>query len=317
MRTNKIILAIETSCDETAVAILKDQEILANVIYSQINEHIKYKGVVPEIAARLHYQNIDFVLQKAITEANINWSDITEIAYTSHPGLQPALHIGKTAALTLAHYLDIKVVEINHLHAHIHACDLEKPFIYPLVACVFSGGHSNVYYMKKPLDFQLLISSSDDAIGECLDKVARKMGLNYPGGPEIEKLALNGQNNLNFPNINLKNNFFSFSGIKSYAINMLNNKKNVNFHDLACSLQEKVFIYCINMLKKTIINQKVKSIALAGGVSANKRFRQLMEKFVKKENLNYYQAKIEFCTDNAVMVANLAHQKILENEKRK
>ena len=313
--SNNVILGIETTCDETAAAIFKNNKIASNIVYSQIKHHQPNKGVIPELAARLHYQKLDLVIHEALASSKTSLADITHIAYCKEPGFYPALHIGKIAAQTLGMYLNIPVTGFNHLQAHIYACNIEKPFTFPLIACVFSGGHTNVFYFKKEFAPQLILSSHDDAIGECIDKVAVKMGYDYPGGPMIEALAKKGKNNIYFPQLNLKNEYFSFSGVKSYVINLLKKQPDINHNDLACSFQEIIFNYCINMLKKTIKKYYIKSFVLSGGVAANQVLRDKIDQLVNQHHLKSYFAPLNLCCDNAGMLVNLANKSLVKNSK--
>ena len=301
------ILGLESTCDETAAAVMVAGKLKSNIIASQIKTHQQTKGVVPEVAARLHYQNIDDVINQALVDANVKLSDITHIAYCDQPGLLPALHISAIAAKTLAAYQNIPYRGFNHLHAHVYSCNIAMPFKYPLVACVFSGGHTNVYYCKEPFDFQLLLQTNDDAIGECLDKIAITLGYQYPGGPVIEKLALKATGEIKLPQLNkLQNEYFSFSGIKSYVINLIKNEK-VNHYDLAYSLQKTLFNYCLRMLKTKLKDIKFNSLAFCGGVAANLTFRKLISDYAQRKNVQLYLAPLQFCGDNAAMLANLAN----------
>lgn len=308
-----IILAIETSCDETSIAIIKDNQILSNVVSSQISLHQKYGGVVPELAARAHSENISYVLASAIKEAQINLGEIDYIAYTSTPGLISCLHVGKVAADTIATYLKKPLISCNHLFGHIYASLIDHQWDFPVVALLVSGGHTQLFYLKKHLDFEILGQTLDDAVGECYDKVARMLGLTYPGGPEIDKLAKKGKDTYQLPlPKNDKTLDFSFSGLKSAAAKIINQEKEkLNIINFSCSLQNTIIKILINKLVLAIEKYQPKTVVLAGGVSANSGLRtsflNLKEKY---PDINFIVPKLEYCTDNAAMIGILAREQI-------
>lgn len=311
------ILAIETSCDETSVAIIKNQQILSNVVSSQISLHQKYGGVVPELAARAHSENISYVLSSAIKDAKIDLAEVGYIAYTSTPGLVSCLHVGRVVADTIATYLNKPLIPCNHLFGHIYASLIGNQWEFPVLGLLVSGGHTQLVYLKKHLNFEVLGQTLDDAVGECYDKVARMMGLSYPGGPEIDKLARTGQNTYQLPlPKNDKTLDFSFSGLKSAAAKVIQREKNqLNVANFSCSLQQTIVQSLINKLTLAIDQYQPKTVVLAGGVSANSelqtRFLNLKHKY---SQVNFIVPKLEYCTDNAAMIGVLANYQIQQKQ---
>ncbi|WP_374696331.1 tRNA (adenosine(37)-N6)-threonylcarbamoyltransferase complex transferase subunit TsaD [Spiroplasma endosymbiont of Polydrusus formosus] len=312
-----VIIAIETSCDETSVAIFKNGKILANIISSQIKEHTKYGGVVPELASRLHLKNFSYVLSEALEKANIKIIELQYIAYTAKPGLIGALHIGKIIAETLANYLNIPILPLNHLYGHIYASAIDNDFLFPLLAALVSGGHTQLILMKKHLDFEILGSTLDDAIGECYDKVARMLDLGYPGGPIIDKLASAGElGQYHFPlPLNDNSYNFSFSGLKSAVANLivkeqLNTK--IKLSNFCATFQKTCVDIIMRKTKLAIKNFQPQKVTLVGGVSANSALRTAILNLATT-NLKVIIPELEYCTDNAAMIARLAAQEILEN----
>ena len=221
MSKSKIILAIESSCDETAIAILKDtKELLANVVYSQIATHANFGGVIPEVASRIHVEKITVTILEALKEAQLSIEDIDEIAVTIGPGLIGSLHVGLQAAKALAWYYQIPLIPVHHIAGHIYANNYVSELKFPLLALVVSGGHTELVYMEKLNDFKIIAQTSDDAVGEAYDKVARLLGAGYPGGPIIDKLAKSGKANYTFPKIHVAEDQFSYSGLKSFILQL-------------------------------------------------------------------------------------------------
>lgn len=307
-----VILGIETSCDDTSVAVLRgEREVLSLCTDSQINIHREYGGVVPEIASRNHVKNVAPVAKAAIEQAGLTLADIDAIAVTYAPGLLGALLAGLNFAKGLAFSLGIPYVGVNHICGHISAnylCDDQiKP---PFVCLVASGGHSQVVYVKDYESYEILGGTCDDAAGEALDKIARQLGLPYPGGPEIEKFA-KGANDQAYSfksqfNTNKQPNF-SFSGIKTAVVNMMDNAVaqglELNYHDIAASFQRAVME---TLAYKTILCAKsveAGTIAIAGGVSANKLLRRMFEQLSGRYNFRFVRPDIKFCTDNGAMIA--------------
>ncbi len=306
-----IVLGVETSCDETAVAIVKDgKEILSDVVYTQINIHEKYGGVVPEVASRKHVQKFISVFDEALKKANLTPKDIDLVAVTTHPGLIGSLLVGINAARSFALAHGIKCVDVNHLTGHIYANYIESDFTFPLLALVVSGGHTELILMKEHYDFTILGQTLDDAVGEAYDKVGRVMGLPYPGGVRVDNLAQTGKHTYNLPLVYLGNNDynFSFSGIKSSVLNVINQAKmkgeEIVVEDLCCSFQESVVKVLVDKTVKAAKEYNVKHVIMAGGVAANKGLRKVMTQEVNKlEDVKLTYPSLKYCTDNAVMIA--------------
>ncbi len=313
-----IILAIETSCDETSVAVIQNQKVLSNIVSSQISLHKKYGGVVPELAARAHSENINYVLSLAIKEAKIKLEAIDYVAYTSTPGLISCLHVGKVVAQTIATYLKKPLVPCNHLFGHIYASLIENQWQFPVLGLLVSGGHTQLLYLPtEHLQFQILGQTLDDAVGECFDKVARMLGLPYPGGPEIDRLAKKGQATYALPlPKNDQTLDFSFSGLKSAAAKIIAQEgKKLNVANFSCSLEKTIVKILMIKLELAIKQYHPKTVVLAGGVSANSGLRNsffaLKEKYPK---INFIAPSLEYCTDNAAMIGMLASYQIKEKK---
>lgn len=307
-----IILAVESSCDETSVAVVKNgKEVLSNIVNSQIEIHKKFGGVVPEIASRNHIVNMTYVFKEAIKKANITHDEIDLVAVTHGPGLIGSLLVGINAASAYALSYDKPLIGINHIKGHIYAANIDNDLKFPLVALIVSGGHTELIYMKNHNDYEILGETLDDAVGEAYDKVARMLDLGYPGGPIIDKLAEKGNDtyNLTRPYLDKDEYMFSFSGIKSAVNNIIYhaNKKGeeINKANLACSFQEAVIDVLIYKLKLAVKNYNVDNIVIAGGVAANKRLRERV--FKEIENKNIIIPKMEYCTDNAAMIGAAAY----------
>lgn len=307
-----IILGIETSCDETAASVVKDGRIImSNIIASSAEIFEEYGGVVPEIASRKHVEFILPVIDKAIKLAGIQKNEIDAVAVTQGPGLVGALLIGITAAKALSAALDIPLIPVNHLKGHIAAnylthTDLEPPFVCLLV----SGGHTNILDIKGYNDILNIGGTRDDAVGEAYDKVGRVMGLVYPGGPKIDKMALEGDSEaISFPRTKFKDNpfDFSFSGLKTAVINYIHTKEQKNEEyskeDIAASFQKAV----TDVLVENVFETKSKKIVVAGGVAANRGLREALNKRAEKEKVEVYFPIIQLCTDNAAMIASAAY----------
>lgn len=300
-----ICLSIESSCDETAVAIIKDKrEVLVNVVSTQIDIHKKYGGVVPEIASREHVSNISYVVQEALNSANISFKDIDFIGVTYGPGLVGALLVGVAYAKALAYALNIPIVPTNHMHGHIAANYISYPDLKPpFLSLVVSGGHTNLVYVEDYTKFNMIARTRDDAVGEAFDKVARVLGLHYPGGPEVSKLAKLGKNTYKLPKTKFDNYDFSFSGIKTAVINLAHKEgENLRKEDLACSFETTVCEELVDTTIKVMKDMGIKEVVLAGGVSANSYLRELLQKETKRNKFNLYMPELKYCTDNAAMV---------------
>lgn len=303
------ILGIESSCDETSCSIVANgRKEIATIISSQIDIHKEYGGVVPEIASREHVKNITIVIEECLKKANMSMEDIDAIAITYGPGLIGSLLIGLEAAKTLAFIYNKPLVPVHHIAGHIYANSLEKEMKFPLLALIVSGGHTELVIMEDHYKFKKLGGTLDDAIGECYDKVARVIGLEYPGGPKVDKLASIGKSTYNLPiPLNDDSYNFSFSGLKSAVIN-LNHKleqrgEEINKEDLAASFQKVAISSIINKTKKAIENYNIKNLIVAGGVAANKGLRSEVYKLGEELNIDITIPNMKYCTDNAAMIA--------------
>lgn len=318
-----LILAIETSCDETAASVVKNGlEVLSNIVASQIQLHKKYGGVVPEIASRKHLELINPVIEEALDKAGISFKDLDAVAATYGPGLVGGLLVGLSVAKALAFSLEIPFIGINHIAGHIYANFISnKEIEAPVVCLTISGGHTDLLYFEELGNYQILGRTKDDAAGEAFDKTARVLGIGYPGGPAIEKISKIGDlAAIDFPRpfINDDTYDFSFSGLKTAVINYLNTKKQrgevVNTADVAASFQQAVIDVMIAKIIRAVENHQVNSVILSGGVSANKTLRNQLEKKLKEYNLPLYTPDLELCTDNAAMVGSVAYFQYIKGE---
>ncbi len=303
------ILGIESSCDETSVSIVKNgTEEISTVISSQIDIHKDFGGVVPEIASRHHVKNITMVLEECLKKAEMEIEDIDAIAITYGPGLIGSLLIGLEAAKTLAFIYNKPLIPVHHIAGHIYANSLVKELKFPLLALVVSGGHTEIIEMKKHFEFKKLGGTLDDAIGECYDKVARVIGLEYPGGPKIDKLATIGKDTYKLP-VPLKDNSynFSFSGLKSAVINLSHNEEQrgneIRKEDLAKSFQKVSIEAITSKLRKAIIENNIKNVIVAGGVAASQGLRNAMQELTEELSVELSIPPMKYCTDNAAMIA--------------
>lgn len=303
------ILGIESSCDETSASIVKNgTEEIATVISSQIDIHKDFGGVVPEIASRHHVKNITIVLEECLEQANMSMDDIDAIAITYGPGLIGSLLIGLEAAKTLAWLYQKPLIPVHHIAGHIYANSLVKSFKFPLLALVVSGGHTELIEMTDHYKFQKLGGTLDDAIGECYDKVARVIGLDYPGGPKLDKLAQIGKPTYKLPiPLNDSSYNFSFSGLKSAVINLAHNEEQrgniLNKENLATSFQTVAIESLVNKTKKAIEDKKIQYVIVAGGVAANQGLRKSMEALAEEMKIEISFPPMKYCTDNATMIA--------------
>ena len=303
------ILGIESSCDETSVSIVKDgHEEIATVILSQMDTHAMYGGVVPEIASRMHVENITLVIEECLKKANMVMDDIDAIAVTYGPGLIGCLLVGVEVANTLAYIYKKPLVPVHHIAGHIYANNLVKPMQFPLIALVVSGGHTDLIYMKDHYNFEKIGGTLDDAVGECYDKAARVLGLSYPGGVKIDKLSYEGQDVYDLPTPLNDDTFnFSFSGLKSALINLVHNEQqrgnDINVANLACSFQNRVVDILIKKTEHAMREYQVKNLIVAGGVSANSLLRTKLQELCQQEDINLTIPDIKYCTDNATMIA--------------
>lgn len=307
------ILAIESSCDETAVAILDGEELKANVVATQIAVHEKFGGVMPEIASRLHCENICFCLQQALDESNMKFEDMDAIAVTRGPGLIGCLHVGLQAAKTLAMLYKKPLIPVHHLAGHIYANEYVGKLKFPLLCVVVSGGNTELVYMKEDMDFKIIGETTDDAIGECYDKVARVLGLPYPGGVPIDKHAKLGKHTYNLPSPHVSGDNpydFSYSGLKTAVINLVNTLKmkgeEINIDDMAKSFQDVAVAQIVDKTVKAAREFNVKEIVLAGGVSANSYLREQMKERFDNSGIELLIPPLWCTTDNAAMIARVA-----------
>jgi N6-L-threonylcarbamoyladenine synthase len=317
-----IILGIESSCDETSASICIDGEIKSNIIASQAI-HAKYGGVVPELASRAHQQNIIPTVDQAIASAKIRKNDVDAVAFTRGPGLLGALLVGTSFAKSFALALDIPLIEVNHMQAHIlaHFIDNPKPN-FPFLCLTVSGGHTQIVLVKDYFEMDLIGETLDDAAGEAFDKTAKILNLPYPGGPLIDKHAKDGDPNaFKLPEPQIPELNFSFSGLKTAILYLVQDeiKKNPNFldermDDLCASVQSRIVSILLNKLKKAAKQTGVKDIAIAGGVSANSGLRNGLLEMGQKYNWNVFIPKFEYCTDNAAMIAIAGYQKFLKQD---
>lgn len=306
-----LILAIESSCDETAAAVVKNgREVLSNVIYSQIDLHTLYGGVVPEIASRKHIEKINQVVEKALTDAGVTLQEITAIAVTYGPGLVGALLVGVSAAKAIAFAADKPLVGVHHIEGHICANYIENKELEPPFLClVVSGGHSHLVMVKGYGEYEILGRTRDDAAGEAFDKVARAIGLGYPGGPKVDKVSREGNPDaIHFPRAKVEDNVydFSFSGLKSAVLNYINGcqmkGEEINQADVAASFQKSVVDVLVDHSMHAIKQYGMEKFAIAGGVASNSHLREALEKACAEQNITFYHPSPIFCTDNAAMI---------------
>ncbi len=316
------ILGIESSCDETSASIVKNgTEEIATIISSQIDVHKDFGGVVPEIASRHHVKNITIVLEECLEKAHMTMDDIDAIAITYGPGLIGSLLIGLEAAKTLAFIHNKPLIPVHHIAGHIYANSLVKELTFPLLAIVVSGGHTEIIEMPKHYTFNKLGGTLDDAIGECYDKVARVIGLEYPGGPKIDKLAKIGNPNAYKLPVPLKDESynFSFSGLKSAVINLAHNEEQrgntLNHEDLAATFQKVAIESITTKVKKAIIDKNIKTVIVAGGVAANQGLRDEITRIAEDLKVNLSIPPMKYCTDNATMIAAAGYYAYLDGRR--
>lgn len=324
MSKRNVILAVETSCDETAAAVLADgNELLADVVSSQIEIHQRFGGVVPEIASRHHLEQVNRLIDLAILEAGIAFSDLSAVVVTYGPGLVGALLVGVSTAKALAYSLDLPLIGVNHIEGHIYANWLvHKQLEFPLVCLIVSGGHTALVLMRGHGKYELLGQTQDDAVGEAYDKVARAMGLGYPGGPLVDQLSRGGNpESLHLPRAWLdKDSFsFSFSGLKTAVLNHLNHAaqkgEEINKKDLAAAFQSSVIEVLVEKTVRAARKNNVASVLLAGGVAANSLLRAELQKRCGDEGLQLFYPPLEYCTDNAAMIASAGYYRFMQGER--
>ncbi len=313
MKKDVIICALESSCDETAVAFIKNgNEVLSNVVSSQIDIHQRFKGVMPEIASRLHVEQISIVIKQAKELAGISWDEVDAIAFTQGPGLIGSLHTGALAAKSIAWYFNKPLLPIHHIIGHIYANAFVEKLRFPLLALVVSGGHTELVYMKEHYNFEVLGATLDDAVGESYDKVARMLDLGYPGGPIIDKLAKDGKVNYKLPHVKTDNPLdFSFSGLKSAVYNLTQklqrNQQEINASDMAYAFQEAALSQLIEKTKVALDTIDVNHVILGGGVAANQRLREVLTQLVQSyPDKHLTIPPMWCCTDNAAMIGAAA-----------
>lgn len=306
-----IILSIESSCDDTAIAILKEREVLVSLVASQVDEHIIFGGVVPEIASRMHIDAISNLYKEALKRAKLTIDDIDAIAVTYAPGLIGSLLVGVNFAKGLSLATNKPLIPVHHLRSHIAANYVTYPNLKPpFLALVISGGHSHIINVKDYTEYEIIGRTRDDAAGECFDKTARALGLPYPGGVHLDKVANNGNSDaymLPKPKIDGNPLDFSFSGLKTAVLNTINNSKqkgvDVNVEDMCASIRKTVTDILIDKISVAFEQIKPQKFVLAGGVSANSEIRSRMKEFCKKNNIEFYTPDLNLCGDNAAMVA--------------
>ncbi|CDE90969.1 probable tRNA threonylcarbamoyladenosine biosynthesis protein Gcp [Clostridium sp. CAG:389] len=317
MKKDILTLGIESSCDETSVSVVKNgREILSNVIDTQIPIHEKYGGVVPEIASRNHIEAISRVTKKALEEANVKFEDIDAITPTYGPGLVGALLVGLSYAKALSFAINKPLVGVNHIQGHIAANYITYPELKPPFLCVMtSGGNTQLIHVKNYTEFEVLGKTRDDAIGEAFDKVARVVGLGYPGGPKVDRLAKDGNSDaIELPKTHFDNLDFSFSGIKTAVINLHHKNPDINKADLCASFEKTVTEILVENAEKALKQTGLKTVALAGGVSANCYIREAFMKF-KEYGVNVYMPDLKLCTDNAAMIASAGYYNFIEGKR--
>ena len=307
------ILGIESSCDEMSASIIKNGNTeIKTIVLSQMDIHKKYGGVVPEIASRCHIESATMVLEELFDGLNITMDDITAIAVTYGPGLIGSLLVGLQIAKTLSFVYNKPLVPVHHIAGHIYANNLVEEMKFPLLSLVVSGGHTDIIYMKDHFEFEKIGGTLDDAVGECYDKVARVIGLSYPGGPLVDKLAHQGIDTYKLP-LPLDDDTynFSFSGLKSAVINLVHNEEQrnneINVENLATSFQDTIVKIITKKTMKALKNYNINNLIMSGGVAANKGLREEFEKLCKDNNIHFTVPPIKYCTDNAAMIATAGY----------
>ena len=315
------VLGIESSCDETSLSIVKNGvEEIATVVSSQIDIHKDYGGVVPEIASRAHVKNITFVIEELLQKSKMTMDEIDLVAVANGPGLIGSLLVGLEAAKTIAWLYNKPLIPVHHIAGHIYANNLVKRLEFPLICLVISGGHTELVYMDKDYSFKKLGGTLDDAVGECFDKVGKVIGVEYPAGPKIDKMAKIGSHTYDLPlPLNDDSYNFSFSGLKSAVINLVHNEEqrgnSINKENLATSFQETVVDILAKKTVHAIVDFNVKNLILAGGVSANSGIRDRMKEISEARGINFTCPEIKYCTDNAAMVASAGYYAYLDGRR--
>ncbi|UXS30016.1 tRNA (adenosine(37)-N6)-threonylcarbamoyltransferase complex transferase subunit TsaD [Staphylococcus delphini] len=309
------ILALETSCDETSVSVIENgQTILSNSVLSQIESHQRFGGVVPEVASRHHVENITVMIEEALQQAHTSIEDVDAVAVTQGPGLIGAILVGVNAAKALAFANDKPLIPVHHIAGHIYANQLQSGLKFPLIALIVSGGHTELVYMESHLQFEVIGETRDDAVGEAYDKVARKIGLPYPGGPAIDRLAAQGEDTYDFPRVWLEPDSydFSFSGLKSAVINKLHQLEQkgepIIPENVATSFQNSVVEVLVGKAIRACEAYGVKQLIVAGGVASNRGLRQALEVATAEKGIELAIPEPKLCTDNAAMIGAAAHE---------
>lgn len=317
-----IILAIESSCDDTGAAVVANGNILANVVASQ-TVHEKWGGVVPELASRAHMQHIVPVVHEALQIAGIDKKDLSAIALTAGPGLIGSLLVGATFAKSMALALNIPLISVNHLQAHVMALLIDEPKpSFPFLCLLVSGGHTQLIVVKAPLDFEIIGQTTDDAAGEAFDKTAKILGLTYPGGPLLDKLAKQGNHTMHkFPKPQIPDLDFSFSGFKTSVLYYIEKQKKLNpnfvaenINDLCAAIQYTIVETLADKVLKAIEQTGIKQIGISGGVAANSGLRKKLQELSNQKGFELYIPAFQYCTDNAAMIAITAHYQYLKND---
>lgn len=311
-----IILAIESSCDETSVAILENERnVLSHALVSQIDIFKSFGGVVPEMASRNHVPVITRLIEKAMSDANIHIKDINAVAVTKGPGLIGSLLVGINAATAFAYAHNIPLIGINHLAGHIYSANVIKPFKFPLIALLISGGHTELIYMQDHMQFEIIGETLDDAVGEAYDKVAKMLGLGYPGGPLIDQKAILGKDTYKLPRPKLESQGlnFSFSGLKSAVANIVGKEKeNIQLNNMCASFQAAVLDVIDFKLEKAFSLHDVEQLLVVGGVAANKGLRQMLQDRYGHKDIVI--PPLNICTDNAIMIAAAAYHQLMHQK---
>ena len=318
---SSLILAIESSCDETAASVIKNgMEILSNVVSSQIDIHKKYGGVVPEIASRKHVEAIIPIINESLEASKVKLNELNAIAVTNGPGLIGSLLVGLSTAKSIAFSLDVPLIAVDHIEAHAYSVNIENDLNFPYIALVVSGGHTSLYLVNSYNSFELIGKTRDDAAGEAFDKGARLLGLDYPGGIQIDRLSKEGnRDKYDFPRPFLKTDSFdfSFSGVKTSLVHFLKKHEitsNQDLSDVCASYQEAIAETLVEKTLRAAEQFSINDVAITGGVASNSRIRELAQKRFNQNNINLFIPNVKYCTDNAAMIAKLGHKKFESSE---
>ena len=320
MKNNDIyILGIETSCDDTSVSVVKNgSEVLSNIVWSQNDTHKKYGGIVPELGARRHLKVINYVLEEAVKKSNVGWDKINAVAVNNQKGLIRSLVVGVSAAKSISYSLDIPLISVHHIEGHIYSNILSHPEIkFPHVCLTVSGGHNLLILVNEHFDYEIIGNTLDDACGEVFDKVARILGLGFPGGPIIDKLSKEGdpkKYKFSRPMIDQDTFDFSFSGLKTEISRFIQKNKDYKVEDVCASFQQAVVDTLISKTLKAVKKYGIKQVSIVGGVSANSRLREDFNSYSHKLGIEVYFPDLSYTTDNAAMICSAAYFKLLNKE---